>query len=104
MKLSARNVLKGKVIGIDKGQVTAIVRIDIGGGNVITSSVTLDAVNDLGLAKGSEVSAIIKASEVILGVPSPIGGAAQCRVRGADGASPFDHAIKVSSSASLGFT
>ncbi|HJZ42230.1 MAG TPA: TOBE domain-containing protein [Hyphomicrobiaceae bacterium] len=68
MKLSARNVLKGKVVGIDKGQVTAIVRVDIGGGNIITSSVTLAAVNDLGLAKGSEVSAIIKASEVILGV------------------------------------
>ena len=68
MKLSARNVLKGKVVGIDKGQVTTIVRVDIGGGNIITSSVTLDAVNDLGLAKGSEVSAIIKASEVILGV------------------------------------
>jgi molybdopterin-binding protein len=68
MKLSARNVLKGRVVGIDKGQVTAIVRVDIGGGNIITSSVTLAAVNDLGLAKGSEVSAIIKASEVILGV------------------------------------
>jgi molybdopterin-binding protein len=49
--------------------VTAVVRIDIGGGHIITSSVTLDAVNDLGLAKGSDVSAIIKASEVILGVP-----------------------------------
>jgi molybdopterin-binding protein len=68
MKLSARNVLKGRVVGIDKGQVTAIVRVDIGGGNITTSSVTLAAVNDLGLAKGSEVSAIIKASEVILGV------------------------------------
>ncbi len=70
MKLSARNVLKGKVVDIDRGQVTAIVRVDIGGGTIITSSVTLAAVKDLRLKKGSEVSAIIKASEVLLGVES----------------------------------
>jgi molybdopterin-binding protein len=68
MKLSARNLLKGKVIAVEKGKVTGIVRIDIGGGNVITSSVTLAAVDDLKLKKGSEVVAVIKASEVILGV------------------------------------
>jgi molybdopterin-binding protein len=68
MKLSARNVLKGRIIDIDKGKVTAIVRVDIGSGNVITSSITLAAVTDLGLKKGSEVYAIIKASEVLLGV------------------------------------
>ena len=67
MKLSARNVLKGKVADIDKGQVTAIVRVDIGGGNVITSSITMAALKDLKLKKGSEVHAIIKASEVLLG-------------------------------------
>jgi molybdopterin-binding protein len=67
MKLSARNVLKGKVVDIDKGQVTAIVRVDIGGGNVITSSITMAALKDLKLSKGSEVHAIIKASEVLLG-------------------------------------
>jgi molybdopterin-binding protein len=64
MKLSARNVLKGKVAAIDKGKVTAVVTIDIGGGNTITMA----ALKDLGLKKGSEVHAIIKASEVILGV------------------------------------
>lgn len=68
MKLSARNVIKGKVVGIDEGQVTAIVRVKIGGGNVITSSITMAALKDLGLKKGSEVHAIIKASEVLLGV------------------------------------
>lgn len=68
MKLSARNIFKGKVVDIDKGQVTAIVRVDIGGGNVITSSITLASANELGLAKGSEVSVIIKSSEVILGI------------------------------------
>ena len=67
MKLSARNVLKGKVVDIDKGQVTAIVRVDVGGGNVITSSITMAALKDLKLKKGSEVHAIIKASEVLLG-------------------------------------
>jgi molybdopterin-binding protein len=70
MKLSARNVLKGKVVDIDRGKVTAIVRVDIGGGNIITSSITLAAVKDLGLKKGSQVSAVIKASEVLLGVES----------------------------------
>ena len=68
MKLSARNVLKGRVVDIDRGKVTAIVRVDIGGGNIITSSITLAAVKDLGLKKGTEVSAVIKASEVLLGV------------------------------------
>ena len=67
MKLSARNVLKGKVVDIDEGQVTAIVRVDVGGGNVITSSITMAALKDLKLKKGSEVHAIIKASEVLLG-------------------------------------
>ena len=68
MKLSARNLLRGKVIAVEKGKVTGIVKIDIGGGNVITSSITLAAVDDLKLKKGSAVVAIIKASEVILGV------------------------------------
>ena len=68
MRLSARNVLRGKVVEIDKGKVTAIVRIDVGGGNVVTSSVTMAALEDLKLKKGSPVTAIIKASEVILGV------------------------------------
>jgi molybdopterin-binding protein len=68
MKLSARNIFKGKVVDIDKGQVTAIVRVDIGGGNIVTSSITLASATELGLRKGSQVSVIIKASEVILGV------------------------------------
>ncbi|MGD9783282.1 MAG: molybdopterin-binding protein [Hyphomicrobiaceae bacterium] len=68
MKLSARNILNGTVKEIKKGAVAAQVRIDIGGGNVITSTVTVDAVEDLGLKVGSKVSAVIKASEVILGV------------------------------------
>jgi molybdopterin-binding protein len=68
MKLSARNILNGTVKDIKKGAVAAQVTIDIGGGNVITSTVTVDAVEDLGLSVGKKVSAVIKASEVILGV------------------------------------
>jgi molybdopterin-binding protein len=68
MKLSARNVLRGRVVDIDKGKVTAIVRVDIGGGTVITSSITMAALKDLKLKKGSDVHAIVKASEVLLGV------------------------------------
>ena len=68
MKLSARNVLRGKVVSIDKGKVTAIVKVDIGGGNIVTSSITMAALEELKLKKGSDVQAIIKASEVLLGV------------------------------------
>lgn len=66
MKLSARNQLKGKIVGIQKGQTTAHVRIDIGGGVVITSSITNEAVDELMLKVGDEAVAIIKASDVIV--------------------------------------
>jgi molybdopterin-binding protein len=68
MKLSARNILKGKVTNITKGAVAAEVQVDIGGGNTITSTITVQSVDRLGLKVGSEVSAVIKSSEVILGV------------------------------------
>lgn len=67
MKLSARNVLAGKVVGVVKGQTTANVKIELPGGAVITASVTNDAVDDLGLAVGDAVSAVIKSSDVIVG-------------------------------------
>ena len=68
MKISARNAIKGKVVGIKKGAVAAQVQVDIGGGNVITSMITADAADDLGLAEGGEVTVLIKASEVMLAV------------------------------------
>ena len=68
MKLSARNVFGGTVTDIKKGAVAAQVRIDIGGGHEITSTVTIDAVEELGLTVGKPVKAVVKASEVILGV------------------------------------
>jgi molybdopterin-binding protein len=66
MKLSARNQIKGKVVEVRKGATTAHVRIDIGNGVVITSSITNEAVEDLGLAAGDEAIAVIKASDVIV--------------------------------------
>ena len=66
MALSARNQFKGKVVSIKEGAVTAYVVSDIGGGNFVTSSVSIDAVHDLGLKVGSEVTSVIKASSVLL--------------------------------------
>jgi len=68
MKISARNVLKGKVTEVDKGQTTAHVRIDIGNGKVVTASITNQAVDDLGLKSGQEAYAIVKASDVMVAV------------------------------------
>jgi molybdopterin-binding protein len=66
MKLSARNQVKGRVVEVRKGTTTAHVRIDIGNGVVITSSITNEAVDDLGLAAGDEAIAVIKASDVMV--------------------------------------
>ncbi|WP_426667570.1 TOBE domain-containing protein [Mucilaginibacter sp. McL0603] len=67
MKLSARNSLKGKIVGIKEGGVMANVSVDIGGGNIISSVITLDSVKDLSLKAGDEVYAIIKSTEVMIG-------------------------------------
>jgi molybdopterin-binding protein len=66
MKLSARNQLKGKIVAVTKGQTTAHVRIDIGNGVIVTSSITNAAVDDLGLTVGDEAIAVIKASDVMV--------------------------------------
>lgn len=68
MKISARNQLKGTVKSIETGSVNAIVHIDIGNGNVICSTISIDAVKELGLAVGKEAYAIIKATSVMVGV------------------------------------
>lgn len=68
MKLSARNQLKGKITGIEPGAVNAIVTIDIGGGNVISSTISMASVKELGLEVGKEAYAIIKATSVMVGI------------------------------------
>jgi len=67
-KLSARNQLKGKIVEVKKGTTPSHVRIDIGNGIVITSSITNEAVADLNLKTGDEAWAVIKASDVMIGV------------------------------------
>lgn len=68
MKLSARNQLKGTVVAIERGAVNAIVKLDIGGGNALTSSITVAAVDELGLEVGKKAIAVVKASSVMVGV------------------------------------
>jgi molybdopterin-binding protein len=67
MKLSARNVFPGKIVGITRGQTTAHVRIEVAPGMVVTSAITVESVDDLGLKVGDKAYAIIKSSEVIVG-------------------------------------
>jgi molybdopterin-binding protein len=67
MKLSARNQLKGKIVDVAKGATTSHVRIDLGHGVVVTASITNEAVADLGLQKGDDAWAVIKASDVMVG-------------------------------------
>jgi molybdopterin-binding protein len=68
MKISARNVLSGKVIALTKGATTAHVKIEIGAGAVVTASITNEAVDALGLAVGKKASAVIKASDVMVAI------------------------------------
>jgi molybdopterin-binding protein len=67
MKLSARNQLSGTVTAIDKGVTTTIVRLDCNG-STITASITNAAAEELGLAVGKPATAIVKASDVMIGV------------------------------------
>jgi molybdopterin-binding protein len=66
MKISARNVLKGKIVEVTKGSTTAHVTLDVGG-TIVTASITNAAVDDLKLAKGTDAYAVIKASDVMIG-------------------------------------
>ena len=65
-KISARNQLIGRVVEVRKGQTTAHVKIDIGNGVIVTSSITNEAVDDLKLAMDDKVIAVIKASDVMV--------------------------------------
>jgi molybdopterin-binding protein len=66
MKISARNQIKGKIVEVRKGATTAHVRVEIAPGQVITASITNEAVEELGLKNGQAATAVIKASDVVL--------------------------------------
>ena len=68
MRLSARNQIKGTVADVKKGATTAHVRVDIGNGVVMTSSITNEAVDDLGIKTGGKVTVVVKASDVMIAV------------------------------------
>jgi molybdopterin-binding protein len=65
LKLSARNQLSGTVTAVNKGAAIANVVLDVGGQRLV-ASITVEAVDELGLQEGSQVTAIVKASDVIL--------------------------------------
>jgi molybdopterin-binding protein len=67
MKLSARNILKGKIVEVKKGTTTAHVKIDVGG-QIVTSAITNEAVDALKLSKGLDAYAVIKASDVMIAI------------------------------------
>ncbi|MDE2412393.1 MAG: TOBE domain-containing protein [Sphingomonadales bacterium] len=67
MKLSARNQIPGTIVEIHPGAVNGTIKVDIGGGKVITSSITEEAIADLGLRVGDTVTVVIKASDVMIG-------------------------------------
>lgn len=68
MKLSARNQLKGEIVSIEEGAVNAIVRIKIAGGEIITATISMGSVKNLGLEVGKTAYAVIKATSVMVGV------------------------------------
>jgi len=65
MKISARNKLPGTVLKITRGEATANVTVDVSG-MTMTAAITVDAVDDLGLREGSQVTVVVKASDVML--------------------------------------
>jgi len=67
MKLSARNVLQGKVVAVKKGVTTANVKIELARGAVVTATITMEACRELKLKVGDRAAAIIKASDVMIG-------------------------------------
>jgi molybdopterin-binding protein len=68
MRISARNQIKGTVIEVKKGATTSHIRVDIGGGQIVTASITNEAVDDLGIKAKGNVTVVIKASDVMIAV------------------------------------
>jgi molybdopterin-binding protein len=67
MRISARNQLRGTVVEVKKGATTSHVRVDIGG-KIVTASITNEAVDELAIRVGNQVTAVIKASDVMIAV------------------------------------
>ena len=67
MKLSARNQIAGTIVAIVPVAVNGSIKVDIGGGNVVTASITEEAIRDLALRQGDTVTVIVKASDVMIG-------------------------------------
>lgn len=67
MKISARNIIRGKVIGVQEGAVNGIVKLAFGD-NTVSSTISMNAIKELGLAEGKEAAAFVKATEVMIGV------------------------------------
>jgi molybdopterin-binding protein len=67
MKMSTRNVIKGKVMDLKEGMVMAKVKVDIGGGQVMTAIITVEAVKELNVKVGDDVRLLVKATSVMVG-------------------------------------
>jgi len=68
LKLSARNKLKGKITLVEEGLITARVKLDLGNGNVVTAIISREAIEDLHLKVGDVAYAVIKSTEIMIGV------------------------------------
>lgn len=68
MRISARNQIKGTVVEVKKGATTSHVRVDIGNGQIMTSSITNEAVDELGVKAGGQATIVVKASDVMIAV------------------------------------
>ncbi len=85
MKLSARNQLKGKILKVEEGLITAKVVLDLGNGNIISAIISKDAIADLDLTAGKMAFAIIKSTEVIIATPCECGSDGhKCQCNGHD--------------------
>ncbi len=68
MRISARNQIKGTVLDVKKGATTSHIRVDIGNGQIVTSSITNEAVDELGIKAKDKVTVVVKASDVMIAV------------------------------------
>ena len=68
MRISARNQIRGTVIDVKKGATTSHVRVDIGNGQTVTSSITNESVDELGIKAKDKVTVVVKASDVMIAV------------------------------------